>query len=149
MTDRGICALEFPGGPSTRDAVRELHEEWRAAKLIEDRKATGAVCGQLFAAKKSGAHTPFHLHLRGTNFQLQVWQALLKIPTGSLVSYGDLAALIGAPKASRAVGSAVGANPVAYLIPCHRVIQSLGVIGHYHWGPARKQAMIGRELADR
>jgi AraC family transcriptional regulator of adaptative response/methylated-DNA-[protein]-cysteine methyltransferase len=78
-----------------------------------------------------------------------VWQALLRIPPGCLVSYGDLAALIGAPKAARAVGSAVGANPIAYLIPCHRVIQSLGVIGHYHWGAARKQAMIGRELAAR
>lgn len=145
MTDRGICALEFPEGSSTRDALRELREEWSAARLVEDRKATGAVCGRLFAAGRNGTRAPFHLHLRGTNFQIKVWQALLTIPAGSLVSYGDLAALIGAPKASRAVGSAVGANPIAYLIPCHRVIQSLGVIGHYHWGSARKQAMIARE----
>jgi AraC family transcriptional regulator of adaptative response/methylated-DNA-[protein]-cysteine methyltransferase len=147
MTDRGICALQFPGESSARDAVRELREEWSAARLIEDKNATGAICERLFAAKKNGTGRPFHLDLRGTNFQFQVWQALLRIPPGCLVSYGDLAALIGAPKASRAVGSAVGKNPIAYLIPCHRVIQSLGVIGHYHWGPARKQAMIARESA--
>ena len=149
MTDRGICALEFPGESSIRNAVRGLREEWSAARFAEDRKATGAICERLFAGKKNGTGRPFPLDLHGTNFQFQVWQALLKIPPGCLISYGDLATLIGAPKAARAVGSAVGANPIAYLIPCHRVIQSLGVIGHYHWGAARKQAMIGRELASR
>ena len=101
------------------------------------------LCEQLFSEKRSGK--PFHLHLRGTNFQLKVWQALLTIPTGNLVSYGDIASLIGAPKAQRAVGSAVGKNPIAYLIPCHRVIQSLGVFGNYRWGPTRKQAIMGWE----
>ena len=84
---------------------------------------------------------------RGTNFQLKVWQALLAVPAGKLVTYGDLASMIGAPNAQRAVGSAVGANPVSYLIPCHRVIRSLGVLGNYGGGKTRKQALIGWESA--
>ena len=87
------------------------------------------------------------LHLKGTPFQLKVWETLLKIPMGKLSSYGSIAKDIGAPKASRAVGSAVGDNPVAFLIPCHRVIQSTGHFGEYHWGSIRKTAMIGWEAA--
>jgi AraC family transcriptional regulator of adaptative response/methylated-DNA-[protein]-cysteine methyltransferase len=87
------------------------------------------------------------LHLKGTEFQLKVWETLLKIPMGSLTTYKDIAGRIGNPRASRAVGSAVGDNPVAFLIPCHRVIQSTGVIGQYHWGAGRKTAMVGWEAA--
>jgi AraC family transcriptional regulator of adaptative response/methylated-DNA-[protein]-cysteine methyltransferase len=113
--------------------------------LLEDENETGSICHQIFDVTPKGGRTPFHLFLRGTNFQLKVWQALLTIPSGRLTSYGDLAAKIRAPKAQRAVGSAVGANPIAYLIPCHRVIRSLGVIGDYRWGTERKQAMIAWE----
>jgi AraC family transcriptional regulator, regulatory protein of adaptative response / methylated-DNA-[protein]-cysteine methyltransferase len=87
------------------------------------------------------------LHLKGTDFQLKVWETLLRIPMGGLTTYKDIAGRIGNPQASRAVGTAVGDNPVAYLIPCHRVIQSTGVIGQYHWGAGRKTAMIGWEAA--
>ena len=87
------------------------------------------------------------LHLKGTDFQLKVWETLLKIPLGKLVTYGSIAKEIKSPKASRAVGSAIGDNPVAFLIPCHRVIQSTGAFGQYHWGSARKTAMIGWEAA--
>ena len=87
------------------------------------------------------------LHLKGTNFQIKVWETLLKIPLGELSTYGDIASAIQNPKASRAVGSAVGDNPVAFLIPCHRVIQSAGIFGQYHWGSTRKTAMIGWEAA--
>jgi AraC family transcriptional regulator of adaptative response/methylated-DNA-[protein]-cysteine methyltransferase len=87
------------------------------------------------------------LHLKGTAFQIKVWETLLKIPMGQLTSYGEIAKGISQPNASRAVGSAVGDNPVAFLIPCHRVIQSSGVIGQYHWGSIRKTAMIGWEAA--
>ena len=127
-TDRGICALRFAG------ALRELRAEWPAAELAEDKAGTGALCRQVFG----DGNRSFRLHLRGTNFQLKVWQALLTIPPGALVSYGN-----------RAVGSAVARNPIAYLIPCHRVIQSLGVISDYRWGRIRKQAMIGWESAQR
>lgn len=87
------------------------------------------------------------LHLKGTDFQLKVWETLLKIPMGHLTTYGNIAKQIGAPKASRAVGAAVGNNPVAFLIPCHRIIRSTGVLGEYHWGTVRKTAMIGWEGA--
>lgn len=87
------------------------------------------------------------LHLKGTAFQIKVWEALLKIPMGQLSTYGNIAKHLHNPKASRAVGTAVGDNPVAFLIPCHRVIQSTGVIGQYHWGSIRKTAMIGWEAA--
>ena len=87
------------------------------------------------------------LHLKGTDFQLKVWETLLKIPMGKLSTYGKIAEQIEIPKGSRAVGSAIGDNPVAFLIPCHRVIQSTGTFGHYHWGGTRKTAMIGWEAA--
>ena len=87
------------------------------------------------------------LHLKGTDFQLKVWESLLKIPMGKLSTYGDIAGQLQLPRASRAVGSAVGNNPVAFLIPCHRVIQSSGAFGQYHWGSNRKTAMIGWEAS--
>lgn len=87
------------------------------------------------------------LHLKGTDFQIKVWETLLKVPTGNLATYADIANAIAHPKANRAVGSAVGNNPIAFLIPCHRVIKSTGELGQYHWGIARKTAMIGWEAA--
>ncbi len=146
-TERGICALRFLSTPSKQTALRELRDDWPAAEFVENDGETGGICRRIFSGAAKYAGAPFHLHLRGTNFQLKVWQALLTIPCGRLANYGDLAAKIGAPGASRAVGSAVGRNPVAYLIPCHRVIRSLGVIGDYRWGRERKQAIIGWETA--
>jgi AraC family transcriptional regulator of adaptative response/methylated-DNA-[protein]-cysteine methyltransferase len=148
-TDRGICAVRFLSKPSRPVALRGLRDEWPAAEFIKDDGATGELCDRIFSGAAEGSRMPFHLHLRGTNFQLKVWQALLTIPCGRLANYGDLAMKVGAPQASRAVGSAVGRNPVAYLIPCHRVIRSLGVIGDYRWGRERKQAMIGWESGKR
>ena len=144
-TGRGICALRFLSAPSRPTALRGLRDEWPAAEFVENDSETGEICGRIFSGAAKDAGAPFHLYLRGTNFQLKVWQALLTIPCGRLANYGDLAAKIGAPRGSRAVGSAVGRNPVAYLIPCHRVIRSLGVIGDYRWGRERKQAIVGWE----
>jgi AraC family transcriptional regulator, regulatory protein of adaptative response / methylated-DNA-[protein]-cysteine methyltransferase len=141
ITERGICALRFLSKNPRRRALEELREEWFAARFIEEQNETGALCQQIFG----GTRRPFHLHLRGTNFQLKVWQALLMIPYGKLVSYGKIAAMVGAPNTHRAVGSAIGRNPMAYLIPCHRVIKRLGVFGEYRWGHVRKQAIIGWE----
>jgi AraC family transcriptional regulator, regulatory protein of adaptative response / methylated-DNA-[protein]-cysteine methyltransferase len=146
-TDRGVCGLRFLSTPPRQLALRELRDEWPAAKFVKDECGTGEICGRIFSGATKDLGPPFHLHLRGTNFQLKVWQALLTIPSGKLANYSDLAAKIGTPKASRAVGSAVGRNPIAYLIPCHRVIRSLGIIGDYRWGRERKQAMIGWETA--
>jgi AraC family transcriptional regulator of adaptative response/methylated-DNA-[protein]-cysteine methyltransferase len=146
-TERGVCALRFLTTPSKPTTLRELRNEWPAARFVKDDDETGEICRRILTTASDGERLPFHLHLRGTNFQLKVWQALLTIPTGHLTSYSDVAAKICTTKASRAVGSAVGRNPVAYLIPCHRVIRSLGVIGDYRWGHERKQAMIAREMA--
>ena len=146
-TERGVCALRFLTTPSRQAAFRELRDEWRAAEFVKDDDETGEICRQVFHAASEDSRAPFHLHLHGTNFQLKVWQALLTIPAGRLTNYSDLAAKIDAPNVQRAVGSAVGRNPIAYLIPCHRVIRSLGVIGDYRWGHERKQAMIGWETA--
>lgn len=91
--------------------------------------------------------SPLHLHVKGTNFQIQVWEALLRIPLGKAVTYTDIAQHIGVPQAARAVGNAVGRNPVSFLIPCHRVIRKTGRFGHYGGGPTRKKAMLGGESA--
>jgi len=136
-TDRGICALYFG------NELDELRAEWGAAEFVEDQAQTGNLCRQVFG----DARGSFHLHLRGTNFQLKVWQALLSIPAGKLVSYSDIAEKIGARGSSRAVGSAIGRNSIGYLIPCHRVIQSMGVVTGYRWGSVRKQALIGWEAS--
>ena len=144
-TERGVCALRFLTTPSRRAVLQELRDEWCAAEFVKDDDETGEICRQIFHVASEDSQAPFHLYLRGTNFQLKVWQALLTIPAGRVTNYSDLAAEIGAPNAQRAVGSAIGRNPIAYLIPCHRVIRSLGVIGNYRWGHERKQAMIGWE----
>lgn len=144
-TERGICALRFLATSSKTAALQELRDEWPAAEFGENEDETAEICQRIFSRAIGQGGSRFHLHLRGTNFQLKVWQALLTIPRGKLANYSDLAAKIGARGANRAVGSAVGRNPVAYLIPCHRVIRSLGVIGDYRWGRERKQAMIGWE----
>ena len=109
-----------------------------------DRDRTARTAARIFDGV-GATDEPFTLHLRGTNFQLQVWQALLRIPAGHAVSYSDLARAIDRPTATRAVANAIGANPVAYVIPCHRVLRESGELGGYRWDPVRKQAMLVRE----
>jgi AraC family transcriptional regulator of adaptative response/methylated-DNA-[protein]-cysteine methyltransferase len=142
MTDRGICHLRFVDGAT--DPVAELRAEWPAATLVEDAGAARAKLDSL-----EGPRAPIRLWLKGTNFQIKVWEALLRVPEGELVSYAHLASATGMPTAVRAVASAVAANPVAWLVPCHRVIRSSGVLGQYRWGPERKAALIGWEAARR
>ncbi|MFH2005624.1 MAG: methylated-DNA--[protein]-cysteine S-methyltransferase [bacterium] len=144
MTERGICNLWFPEKAAPETASEELLQAWPGATFTEDRRAARAAVDRIFSSAQLDDQG-LRLHLRGTNFQLQVWQALLQIPEGSVVSYGALARRLGAPRATRAVASAVGRNPVAYLIPCHRVLRSSGAIGGYRWGKARKRAMLARE----
>jgi AraC family transcriptional regulator of adaptative response/methylated-DNA-[protein]-cysteine methyltransferase len=128
-------------------ALRDLQAAWPEARLVENQALTGTVAGPLFAPAASPASKPIHLLLRGTNFQIKVWEALLKIPAGALASYETLAAAAGSPKAVRAVGTACGSNLIAYLIPCHRVLQKAGGIGGYRWGTSRKKAMLAWEAA--
>lgn len=145
VSDRGICHLSFVNGHGRTQALTTLKEQWSNAELVENAEATRPYQNQIFNQEKTSK--PLHLHLKGTNFQIQVWSALLQVPAGALVSYGTLAELAGKPDAARAVGTAVGHNPIAYLIPCHRVIRQMGQFGSYHWGAARKKAMIGWEAA--
>ena len=143
MTERGVCNLWFPE-IEAQATVEALHRAWPGATLTEDRDEARDVVDRIF----TGANLEqqgVRLHLRGTNFQLQVWQALLRIPEGAVVSYSALARQLGKPRATRAVASAVGSNPVAYLVPCHRVLRKSGAIGGYRWGTARKRAMLARE----
>jgi AraC family transcriptional regulator of adaptative response/methylated-DNA-[protein]-cysteine methyltransferase len=144
-TDRGVCALAFDddGGG---EALEELRETWESARLAEDPRATAEAARRIFA-REQGNERPLPLFVQGTNHQVRVWQALLRVPAGALVTYETLAEAAGAPGSARAVGSAVGRNPVAFAIPCHRVIRKLGVMGGYRWGTARKQAILAWEAA--
>ncbi len=145
LTDRGICHLGFVQD-SEGDAIDGLVAEWEQARMVEDQRATAPLVKPIFDLSRR-AGQPLYLHLRGTNFQIKVWEALLRIPAGRVTTYGQLAARIGHPTATRAVGTAVGHNPVAVLIPCHRVISSLGEFGNYRYGAARKVALLAHEFA--
>ncbi|MCL5022022.1 MAG: methylated-DNA--[protein]-cysteine S-methyltransferase [Nitrospirae bacterium] len=140
ITRRGICSLAFTVTGDRTRAVSDLRKAWSHAEVAEDAAATRPYADRIFRAK--GANGTLTLHLKGTNLQIKVWQALLKIPRGRLISYEAVARKIGRPKAVRAVVNAVAGNPVAFLIPCHRVIRKTGVIGDYRWGSARKKAIL-------
>lgn len=147
VTPRGICSLAFVE-PETRSvALKELQEAWQEATLVENPNAGKDTIKTIFGHTRGQTQVPLKVLLRGTNFQVKVWQALLRIPEGTVVSYGSLADAVGHPGAHRAVGTAVGHNPVAYLIPCHRVLRTNGDIGGYHWGTTRKRAILARESA--
>ena len=143
LTERGICSLSFHDAVNS-DALAELRRDWPRATLIEDSGQVQALAATLFAKP----HKPgtLHLLLKGTHFQVQVWRALLQVGAGELIGYRSLAELCGHPRASRAVGSAMAHNRIAYLIPCHRVIRENGNWGGYRWGLERKLALRGWEL---
>lgn len=144
-SDRGVVALAFIDTRGLQAAVDDLAADWRAAALQRDDAGTATAARQAFSFDR--ADRPPRLLLRGTNFQIQVWRALLTIAPGSVVAYGDVATAIGRPTAQRAVASAVGDNRIACLIPCHRVLRASGDFGGYRWDPARKVAMLGWEAA--
>ncbi len=140
-TERGICRLSF----DPKRALAQLKRDFRNATLKQDSDHTQTLIERIFSPTSDG--TPLTLDLRGTNFQIQVWEALLRIPAGQLVTYQSIASAIGSPKATRAVGTAVGKNPVPLLIPCHRVIRATGEFGQYAFGSERKKAILGWEMA--
>ena len=149
VTERGICGLNFINGESRQGTVAALQQQWEGARLKEDNQETKHYLEKIFATTPPDDNPATRLFLKGSNFQIKVWAALLRIPFGSVCSYGDVAAHLDQPGAARAVGNAVAANPVAYIIPCHRVIRNIGVFGDYRYGSARKKAMIGWEAARR
>ena len=148
MTPRGICHLAFVDGGGIEGELSRLRAQWPLAELREDGRASQAVIAAMFGPPGNrDPRLPISLHVSGTNFQVSVWKALLNIAPATVASYAQVAAAVGRPKAARAVGQAVGANPVALLIPCHRVIRENGELGGYHWGNPRKQAIQAWELA--
>ncbi len=149
-TERGICGLSFITNGDRGEVLDDLRRRWPEAELHEDPAATRSLLDRIFPPAPPAGQRSITLFLQGTNFQIKVWQALLRIPPGFVCSYEDLARAIGKPvSAARAVGNAVGANPVSYIIPCHRVIQKMGLAGNYRWNPVRKKAMLGWEAARR
>ncbi|MFT4762697.1 MAG: AraC family transcriptional regulator of adaptative response [Saprospiraceae bacterium] len=143
-TQKGICYMGF--SDDKQIAFFELEKRFPKANFIQQTDEIQQNALKIYTQDWSKINK-IKLHLKGTDFQLKVWEALLKIPTGNLATYGNIANLIQKPKASRAVGTAIGNNPIAFLIPCHRVIQSTGVFGGYMWGTTRKTAIIGWEAA--
>lgn len=142
-----LCALSFLAGEEPAPALAELRGRWPRARFQQDGPALQPFVAALESRLRGGAPQPLALALKGTAFQLKVWEALLRIPEGRVLAYGDLARQLGEPGASRAIGTAIGQNPVGYLIPCHRVIQASGALGDYHWGADRKRAILALERA--
>jgi AraC family transcriptional regulator of adaptative response/methylated-DNA-[protein]-cysteine methyltransferase len=147
LTERGICHLGFVQ-TSEGEAVDNLVNDWKEAKMVEDYRATASLVGPIFDLQFNTRIKPLTLHLRGTNFQLKVWEALLQIPNGAATTYEGIASRIGKPSATRAVGTAIGHNPIAVLIPCHRVIRKAGEFGQYRYGEVRKKALLTREFVN-
>ena len=144
-TERGICGLSFVDG-DPEEALAEARAAWPLSRLVPDPAATGALVRQLFDGGGEGG-TPPQLLLKGTNFQVKVWSALLRVPPGRVVSYLDLASAIGQARAVRPVANALAHNPVGYLVPCHRVIRATGALGDYRWGQTRRRALLAWESA--
>jgi AraC family transcriptional regulator of adaptative response/methylated-DNA-[protein]-cysteine methyltransferase len=147
VTERGVCWLGFVCGSSNEKAIGEMKRHWAGATFARRPDLTGTVARKIFSSLEDVKQSSLSLLLLGTNFQIKVWQALLKIPAGALVSYESIGGLIGARQSSRAIGSAVGSNFIAYLIPCHRVIRKTGLLGGYRWDETRKRVMLGWESA--
>lgn len=148
MTPRGLAGLAFINddtGQTRRDVVADMAGRWPAATLVEQPDAGATVVAQMFDPSRWAEGQPIRIVLIGTDFEVRVWETLLKIPVGQVVSYSDVAKHIGKPTASRAVGTAVGRNPLSFVVPCHRVLRSDGNLGGYHWGLTRKRALIGWE----
>jgi AraC family transcriptional regulator of adaptative response/methylated-DNA-[protein]-cysteine methyltransferase len=144
-TERGICRMSFAPEIHHDDVLAELRLLWPRATIVADQAATAELASRIFPRDEGGRGGELRVVLRGTPFQIKVWEALLRIPEGAIASYDVIAEAIGRPGATRAVGTAVGRNPIAYLIPCHRVIRKTGAFGDYRWGSARKRAMLAWE----
>ncbi|MER8714609.1 methylated-DNA--[protein]-cysteine S-methyltransferase [Mesorhizobium sp. M0563] len=145
VTDRGLAGLAFndPGGE--RATFADMSSRWPNATYVEDMAATAPYAARIFDPTLWRADQPLRVVMIGTDFQVRVWEALLRIPMGKACTYSSIAARIGAPSASRAVGAAVGANPMSFVVPCHRALGKSGALTGYHWGLTRKRAILGWE----
>ena len=144
-TPRGLAGLAFADAGEERGAFADMTRRWPKATYVEDREITAPIVQRIFDRARWCAEQPLRVVLIGTDFELRVWETLLTIPMGRATTYSDIAAKIRSPKASRAVGAAVGKNPISFVVPCHRVLGKSGAITGYHWGLTRKRAMLGWE----
>ncbi|MEZ5805276.1 MAG: bifunctional helix-turn-helix domain-containing protein/methylated-DNA--[protein]-cysteine S-methyltransferase [Rhizobiaceae bacterium] len=145
VTDRGLAGLAFNDPGDERAALEDMTSRWPNATYVEDISATAPYAARIFDPAKWRSDQPLRVVLIGTDFQIRVWEALLRIPMGKACTYSAIAESIGAPKASRAVGAAVGANPMSFVVPCHRALGKSGALTGYHWGLTRKRAILGWE----
>ena len=144
VTERGLAGLAFDDDETGRDGFADLARRWPGATFVEDEEGTAPLARAAFARAPS-PREPLRIVLIGTDFQVRVWERLLSVPRGQATTYGTIAREIGSPKASRAVGAAVGANPISFVVPCHRAMGASGALTGYHWGLTRKRAMLGWE----
>ena len=145
VAPRGLSGLALADTGKERAALKDMQGRWPRAKYIEDSAATAPVAARIFDTRLWRPDQPLRVVLLGTDFEVRVWETLLKIPMGRFTTYSDIACKIGKPKAPRAVGAAVGKNPISFVVPCHRVIGKSGELTGYHWGLTRKRAMLGWE----
>jgi AraC family transcriptional regulator, regulatory protein of adaptative response / methylated-DNA-[protein]-cysteine methyltransferase len=145
VTEQGLCGMGFSDPGEDALSLADMKRRWPNAGFSEDDAKTAPIAAQIFAPEKWRADQPLRITLIGSDFEIRVWETLLKIPMGRAITYGDIAAGIDKPKAARAVGAAIGRNPISFVVPCHRVIGKSGHLTGYHWGLTRKRAMIGWE----
>jgi AraC family transcriptional regulator, regulatory protein of adaptative response / methylated-DNA-[protein]-cysteine methyltransferase len=145
VTNRGMCGLGFSDGDDAF-ALQDMVRRWPLATYLTDETVTYPYAARVFDPARWQSDQPLKIVMIGTDFQVRVWQALLDVPMGEACRYGDLAKVVGSPKGSRAVGAAVGANPLSFVVPCHRAVGSTGALTGYHWGLTRKRAILGWEV---
>ncbi len=145
-TKYGLAGLAFFDEGEEKEAYEDMANRWKNAKFIRDDGKIKAIANRIFDPKKWDKNKPIEVILIGSDFEVRVWQSLIDIPLGEIDSYGELAKIIDKPKAARAVGAAIGRNPISFVVPCHRVIGKNGKLTGYHWGLERKQAMLGWEV---
>ena len=145
VTDMGLCGLAFADTGGERGALDDMMRRWPEADYVENAAATAPYAARIFRTERWSADQPLRIVFIGTEFETRVWQTLLRIPLGKATTYSDIASHLGKPSASRAVGTAVGKNPISFVVPCHRVLGKSGSLCGYHWGLTRKQAILGWE----
>jgi AraC family transcriptional regulator of adaptative response/methylated-DNA-[protein]-cysteine methyltransferase len=144
-TERGLAGLAFDDADARKPALADMQSRWPKATYVEDSARTAPLARRIFDRKLWRPDQPLRVVLIGTDWEVRVWQTLMKIPLGRLTTYSDIAAKVCTPAAARAVGAAVGKNPICFVVPCHRVVSNSGALTGYHWGITRKQAMLGWE----
>lgn len=145
VTERGLAGIAFADDNGETAALEDMKSRWPAARYREDRSSVAPYAARVFDPGQWSAETPLRLVLIGSDFEVSVWETLLRIPVGRATTYADIAASLGKPKAARAVGGAVGRNPISFVVPCHRVLGKSGALTGYHWGLTRKRAILGWE----